>query len=70
MENGWIKQICNYHTFHENLKNCYDKNCKDRQPNACKWRLWGEYRRKEGEYIYVTLVHDDDKPNDAHKYFL
>ena len=50
-------------------KKCNDKNCKNRHPKVCKWWLRGECGRNNCEYLHVTLVHDDDKQKDTHKYF-
>ena len=50
-------------------KKCNDKTCADRHPKVCKWWLEGKCRRNDCEYLHVTLVRDDDKPYEAHKFF-
>ena len=50
-------------------KRCNDKSCSDRHPKVCKWWLQGKCRRNYCEYLHVTLVLDDDKRKDAHKFF-
>ena len=50
-------------------RKCKENACKDRHPKVCKWWLKGGCRRTDCAYLHVTLVHDDDEQNKAHKYF-
>ena len=59
-------EICKTHL--EGRK-CKENSCKDRHPKVCKWWMKGGCRRTDCEYLHVTLIHDDDKQNEAHKYF-
>ena len=59
-------QICRTHI--EGGK-CDTNACQDRHPKVCKWWLQGDCGRNNCEYLHVTLVHDDDKQKDVHKYF-